>query len=191
MRNLLKLAVLRTRECGVWHGNCLQLLEGCQSSSLWANFQVRMTMKIDIHNICESRGMRLCWRITFIIIKQYEGDSRAKKKHTKSVFLWVLSPYWPHKGINIFVSDNVCSTLNLELNMEKEWHCEILKGHNSGWNIQVYNTRARIQFYYAEREKLSFILLQLKLHWHFTVQTIIWLLATADIIVIYRNCSNC
>lgn len=120
--------------------------------------------------------MRVCWGIT-IIIKWYEGDSRAKKTaHKNSFFLWILSPYWPHQGINRFLSDNLCSTLNLELDREEEWHCKILVDHNSGWNSQVYKTRAKIQFCYAEREKLSFMLLQFTLHWHFIIQTIIGLL---------------
>lgn len=106
-----------------------------------------------------------------------------RKQHTRSVFLWVLSPYWPHQGINKFLSDNLCSTLNLELDMEEEWHCKILVDHNSGWNIQVYKIRAKIQFYYAEREKLSFMLLQFSLHWHFIVRTIRGFLPTADIMV--------
>jgi len=48
--------VLWTQECGVWHGKYLQLLADTQSCSLWANLQVRMTIKIDMHSICVSRN---------------------------------------------------------------------------------------------------------------------------------------
>lgn len=142
-------------------------------------------------HLCKQKqgAMRVCWGIT-INIKGYEGDSRAKKTAHKISFSVDFKSYWPHQGINSFLSDNLCSTLNLELDMKEEWHCKILVGHNSGSNIQVYKTRAKIQFYYAEREKLSFMLLQFSIHWHFIVRTIIGLLPTADIMVIYRSCSN-
>lgn len=48
--------VLWTQECGFGHGKYFQLLADSQSSSLWANLQVRMTIKIDVHSICVSRN---------------------------------------------------------------------------------------------------------------------------------------
>lgn len=122
--------------------------------------------------------------------------AQLRKQLKKSVgffFLWNLSTHWPHQGRNRLLGDHLCNTINLELGMEEKWHCKILVGRNSGWSIKVYKTRAKTEFFYAEREKLSFMLLQFSLYWYL----IMWnyyriFLSAADFMVIYcdRNCDS-
>lgn len=119
--------------------------------------------------------MKICWRIT-INMKWYEGDSTAKKTAHKINFfffcVWNLSIHWPHQGRNTLLGDHLCNTVNLELDTEEKWHCKILVGHNSGWNIKVYKTRSKTEYFYAKREKLSFMLLQFSLYWYLLCETI-------------------
>lgn len=72
------------------------------------------------HLCKQKQGMiRVCWGST-IIMKLFGCGSKAMETAHKIFFFMILSPCWPHQGINRFLSDNLCSTLNLELDTEEE-----------------------------------------------------------------------
>lgn len=121
--------------------------------------------------------MRVCSGITRSIkwcIKHQEGDRTAKKTAHKTIFffcvcVWNLSTHCLYQGRNRLLSDNLCNAVNLELDIEEKWCCKMLVGHYSGWNIKVYKTRAKTEFFYAEREKLSFMFLQFSPYWYLII----------------------